>query len=80
MLPVIAPIVQVKLLATLDVKEMLVPAPLQIVFVEALVTTGAGLTVTVMVYAEPTQIPPVEVGVTRYSTLPANVLPGLVKV
>ena len=59
---------------------MLVPAALQIVFVEALVTTGAGFTVTVMVYTAPAQVPPVEVGVTRYSTLPANVLPGLVKV
>lgn len=49
MLPVIVPIVQLKLLAALDVKEILVEAPLQILFVAAFVTTGIGFTVTVIV-------------------------------
>lgn len=48
-LPVIVPIVQLKLLATLDVKEIFVEAPLQILFVDALVTTGVGSTVTIIV-------------------------------
>lgn len=48
-LPVIVPIVQLKLLAELDVKEILVDAPLQILFVAAVVTTGVGFTVTVKV-------------------------------
>lgn len=48
-LPVIAPTVQLKLPATLDVKEIFVEAPLQILVVDALVTTGVGFTVTVII-------------------------------
>jgi hypothetical protein len=47
--PVIAPIVQVKLLGVLDVKMILGPVPLQVLAVEGLVTDGVGLTVTVIV-------------------------------
>jgi hypothetical protein len=61
---VIVPIVHVKLLATLEVKAMLVDTPLQMLFVDALVTTGAGFTVTVMVVELPAHEPPVDVGVT----------------
>ena len=46
----------------------------------ALVTTGVGLTFTVMVKGLPAQEPPVEVGVTTYSTLPVAALLGFVKV
>ncbi len=78
--PVIVPMVQVKLLAALAVKETLLPAPLHIVFVEAVVTTGIGLTVTVIVVAAPAHVPVVDVGVTMYSTVPALALLGLVNV
>ena len=46
--PVIVPIVQVNELNMLDVKLMLVLLPLQMLFVLAVVTTGAGFTVTVI--------------------------------
>ena len=74
------PKVQVKLLAALAVNEILLPAPLHMVFVEAVVTTGIGLTVTVMAVAAPVQVPVVDVGVTTYSTVPALALLGLVNV
>ena len=64
--PVIAPIVQEKLLATLEVKDMLGPEPLQVLALAALVTNGTGFTITVMVYTEPTQVPEVDVGVIKY--------------
>jgi hypothetical protein len=64
--PVIVPIVQVKLLGALEIRAKFALAPLQIVAVEAFVTAGAGLTVTVIVKAAPTHEPPVVVGVTRY--------------
>jgi hypothetical protein len=47
--PVTVPTVQVNVLAALAVNAMLVEVLLQIDFVEAVVTTGVGLTVTVMV-------------------------------
>src|SRR5258707_14125988 len=78
--PVIVPIVQLKLLATLAVKLMLGPVPLQIVFALAVVTIGVGFTVTVIVYGAPGHDPVVEVGVTIYSTVPAVILLGLVSV
>ena len=78
--PVIVPMVHVKLLGTLDVNVMFVDAALQIVFVAAFVTDGAGFTVTVIVKAAPTHEPVVEVGVTRYCTVPAAELLGLVSV
>ena len=51
--PVIVPIVHVNVLATLAVRAMLVPVPLQIVFVAAVVTVGAGFTVTMNVAGVP---------------------------
>ena len=47
--PLMAPIVHEKLLAVLEVSVMFVPVPEQIALVAAAVTTGLGLTVTVMV-------------------------------
>jgi hypothetical protein len=78
--PVIIPMVQIKLLGIEAVKLILAPAPLQIVAVLAVVTTGAGLTVTVIVYAAPAQEPAVEVGVIIYCTVPAVPLLGLFNV
>jgi uncharacterized protein YqfA (UPF0365 family) len=78
--PVIVPIVHVNVLATLVVKPMFVPVPLQIVFVAAVVTVGVGLTVTVIVRGVPGHEPAVEVGVTTYCIVPAVVLFGLVSV
>ena len=63
--PVIVPIVQVKLLATLDVNAISGPVPLQIVNVLSVVTTGPGFTVTVIVKGIPGHEPVVEVGVTK---------------
>lgn len=80
MLPVIVPTVQLKLLAALDVKLILLDAPLQMVFEAAFVTAGMGLTVTVIVYVDPVHKPVVDVGVTRYSTEPADELLGFVSV
>jgi ABC-type proline/glycine betaine transport system permease subunit len=78
MLPVIVPIVHAKLLAALAVRAMPGPDPLQVLAVAALVTAGIGLTVTVIVNADPAHDPVVDVGVTRYCTLPAVALLGLV--
>lgn len=47
--PVIVPIVQVKVLGALDVSAILVAVPLQIAAVFAVVTTGVGFTVTVII-------------------------------
>ena len=49
MLPVTAPTVQVNVLGVLAVSEMFGPVPLQVEAVAAVVTTGVGLTVTVIV-------------------------------
>ena len=78
--PVTVPTVHAKLLATDAVSEILGLVPLQMATEAGLVTTGVGLTVTVIVYGIPTQAPVTEVGVTMYSTLPAVVLLGLVNV
>ena len=80
MLPVIVPIVHAKLLATLEVRLMPVVVPLHIVLVDALVTAGAGFTVTVIVKGVPGHEPVVDVGVTIYCTLPDTELLGLVSV
>jgi hypothetical protein len=77
-LPVIVPTVHVKLLAALAAKAIFGLVPLQVLAVLAVVTTGLGYTVTVIVYAEPGHDPVVEVGVTRYSTEPGVALLGLV--
>ena len=42
--------------------------------VEPVITSGTGLTVTVIVNDGPAQEPAVDVGITRYSTVPATVL------
>jgi hypothetical protein len=78
--PVIAPMVQLKLLAAVAVRDIFGLAPLQIVAVAALVITGIGFTVTVMVKAAPAQVPEEEVGVIMYGTVPAAALLGLVRV
>jgi hypothetical protein len=79
--PVTVPTVHVNVLAALAVNAIFVAVALQIVAVLAVVTTGVGLTVTVIVYAEPGQAGVVvEVGVTRYWTVPAALLLGLVNV
>jgi hypothetical protein len=80
-LPVIAPIDQLNVLGADAVSTILVAVPLQIVAALAVVTTGVGLTVTVMVYGAPGHVGEVvETGVTIYSTVPAVLLPGLVNV
>ncbi len=61
-----APIVQLKVLATLAVKEIFGPTPLHVVAVAELLTTGVGFTVTVIVNAAPTQLPPLDAGVIIY--------------
>ena len=78
--PVIVPIVHVNVLGALAVKLILGPAPLQVVAVLAVVTTGFGFTVTVIVKGVPGHEFTVEVGVTTYCTVPAVVLLGLVSV
>ena len=79
-LPVIVPIVQLYVLAALEVNAILVDTPLQIVFVAVFVIPGVGSTVTVMVSGNPTHEPVVEVGVTEYSILPELALLGFVSV
>jgi len=76
--PVIVPIVHAKLLGALAVRAIFGPVPLQVLAVAALVTAGIGLTVTVIVKADPAHDPAIDVGVTRYCTLPATALLGLV--
>ena len=78
--PVIVPIVHVNVLEALAVKLILGLVPLQVVAVLAVVTTGFGFTVTVIVKGIPAQEPDVEVGVTIYCTVPAAVLLGLVSI
>lgn len=58
------PMVQVNVLATLAVKLMTGPVPLQLLAVAALVTSGVGYTVTVKVEGIPAHEPDTEVGVT----------------
>ena len=74
------PTVQVKLLAAVAVNAIPGEVPLQILAVAAVVTEGDGFTVTVIVNTDPTQEPVVEVGVTKYCTVPAVELLGLVSV
>ena len=78
--PVMVPMVQLKVLAALEVKLIFGPVPEQILAVVAEVMAGVGFTVTVMAVAFPTQLPVVEVGVTLYTTEPAVELLGLVRV
>jgi hypothetical protein len=76
--PMILPIVHVNVLGAVALSAMLVVPSLQIVSVVLVFIAGVGFTVTVMVYGSRfTQAPVVEVGVTRYSTVPAVELLGL---
>ena len=77
-LPVIVPMVHAKLLAEVAVRVIFGLIPLQVIAVAPLVTSGSGLTVTVIVKGEPAHVPAVELGVTIYSTIPAVALLGLV--
>ena len=74
------PTVHVKVLAILPVKAILGDVPLQVLAVAAVVTAGAGLTVTVIVNGEPVQPPVTEVGVTIYFIVAAVVLLVLVRI
>ena len=76
--PVIAPIVQAKVLGADAVKLIFGPVPLHVLAVAALVTAGVGFTVTVIVKADPAHKPVTEVGVTKYCTVPAVALLGFV--
>jgi hypothetical protein len=78
--PVIAPMVQVYVLASLAVKTRLGEVPLQTLVVAVFVTAGPCTTVTVMVLVAPRQEPAVDVGVTIYCTVPSAVLLGFVNV
>jgi len=78
--PVIAPIVHAKVLGAELVRTMFGPVPLHVLAVAALVTAGVGLTVTVMVKADPTHKPVTDVGVTKYCTVPDVALLGFVNV
>ena len=62
--PVMVPIVHVKLLGTLADKPMLVATPLQAEAKFETLITGVGCTVTIIVNADPTQPPGLDVGVT----------------
>jgi hypothetical protein len=76
-----APTDQLKVLAVVAVNTILVAVPLQIDAVFGAVTTGVGLTVTVIVYCGPGHAGlVVETGEIIYSTVPAEALPGLVNV
>lgn len=78
--PVMVPIVHWKLLVTAEARTIPVLSPLQIAFVEAVLTTGNGLTVTVIVKGCPLQEPVVEAGVTIYCTVPAVELDGSISI
>lgn len=81
MLPVIVPIVQLNVLAVLAVNGIAGLVPLQISKAAAVVTTGVGFTVMVMVYGAPGQAGvAMEVGVTIYWTVPVALLLGLFSV
>jgi hypothetical protein len=77
-LPVTAPIVHVKLPGVLAARAIAGLVPLHVLAVAGLVTAGLGLTVTTILYGAPGHDPVVEVGVTRYSTVPVAALLGLV--
>jgi len=76
--PGFAPIIHEKLLGTLDVNGIFVLVPLHIVDVLSVVTTGAGLTVTIT--ENTAHEPEADEGVTRYSRVPIAVLLGLISV
>jgi len=77
-LPVIVPTVHVNVLAAVAARTIFGLVPLHVAAVFGVVTVGLGLTVTVIVYSAPGQLPVVEVGVTRYGTVPAVASLGFV--
>jgi hypothetical protein len=79
-LPVTVPIVHVNVLEVVAPNARFGLVLEQIAIVAELVTTGLGLTVTVIVNGVPAQPPVVDVGVTMYCTVPAVALLGLVSV
>jgi hypothetical protein len=81
-LPVIVPIVHANVLGAVAASGIFVAVLLQIATAEGTpVTTGRGFTVTVITKgALAGQVPAVDVGVTRYCTVPAVALLGLVRV
>lgn len=82
--PVIPPVtdrtVHAKVLGVLEFNTILGEEPLQIEAVGGFVTIGVGLTVTVIVYTGPVHKPELEDGMTKYATVPAVELLGLVSV
>jgi uncharacterized protein (DUF433 family) len=79
--PLIAPIDQLNVLPVEEANTIFGEVPLHVTAVEGFVTAGVGLTVTVMTYAALAgQLPVVEVGITKYSTVPAVELLGLMSV
>jgi hypothetical protein len=80
MAPVMVPIVQLNEDGVVDVNVRFVFEPEQILKVGALVTTGPGFTVTVRTKVSPKQPLADDLGVIKYSTVPAVALPGLVKI
>ena len=79
MLPVMLPTAQEKVLDADASRVISVGDPLQTAHEVMVVRTGFGFTVTVMVRGEPEQEPAADVGITMYSTVPAEVASGLVK-
>jgi len=71
------PTVQVNVPGVDAVKAILGLVPLQVCVEIGVVTTGTGLTVTVMVVGAPEHAPVRDVGVTRYCTDPATEFPGI---
>jgi hypothetical protein len=77
--PLIVPMVHANVDGALAVSAMFGLVAVQIEVDPALVTAGVGLTVTVIVYGAPGQLPVVAVGVTIYWTVPAVELLGFVR-
>jgi hypothetical protein len=78
MLPVMVPTVQLNVLGVVADNAMFGFPPLQILVLAGLVIAGIGFTVTTMLNGEPPQLPAVELGVTKYSTVPDVAFPGFV--
>jgi hypothetical protein len=76
--PLMAPIVQLKILGTVAFRGIFGLVALQIVTFPGARTPGTGLTVTVIGYIAPMHDP--VIGVTPYVTVPATALLGLIKV
>jgi hypothetical protein len=74
------PIVHANVLGALAVRVTFGLTPLHIVAVAALVPTGLGFTVTVILYGVPGHDPVTEVGVIKYCIEPAVLVLGLVNV